>query len=139
MMLISSDTMSMVGDADVLAVADHVVVARLAQHGDALGGRTALADEVDHRLGTGSIGELTHLLDLGSVRRPLPRPRRSTRPTSSASGLLSTTTSRAGDSAFITGSRCAPGLLHRSSRRCHAVWPRSRLRGRVVRSQPGVR
>ena len=52
---------------DVLAVADDVVVARPAQHRDALSRRAALADEVDDRLGAVAAGELEHLLDLGAV------------------------------------------------------------------------
>ena len=54
-------------DVDVLAVADDVVVAGPAQHRDSLGGRTALADEVDDDLGAVPAGELQHLLDLAAV------------------------------------------------------------------------
>ena len=51
-------------DVDVLAVADDVVVAGPAQHRDALGGRAALADEVDDGLGAVPAGQVEHLLDV---------------------------------------------------------------------------
>ena len=67
MKLISVEMMSIVGNVDVLAVSDDVVVPGAAQHGDTLFGRAALADEVEHGLGAVAAGEVQDLLHLGAV------------------------------------------------------------------------
>ncbi len=57
----------MVGDVDVLAVADHEEAAGAAQHRGTLGGRPALADEVEHGLGAVSARQVEDLLHMCSV------------------------------------------------------------------------
>ncbi len=54
-------------DVDVLAVADHVVEAAVADHGDAVLDRALLAHEVDDRLGAEAVGHLLDRVDLRAV------------------------------------------------------------------------
>ena len=62
--------MSIVGTLIVLAVADDVVVAGVAQHGHALLDRAALADEVDDRLGALAVGQSRARCRRACRRRP---------------------------------------------------------------------